>query len=62
MGDLKPMEQDIIKRRFGLDGSDEVTLQEIASSYGLSRERIRQIQEQALTKVRRSLSQEEQTA
>ncbi len=55
LSELKPMEQDIIKRRFGLDGADEVTLQEIASSYGLSRERIRQIQEQALTKVRHEI-------
>ena len=59
LGTLKPMEQDILTRRFGLDGEGEVTLQEIATSYGLSRERIRQIQEQALTKVRRTLEQEQ---
>jgi RNA polymerase primary sigma factor len=59
LGELKPMEQDILKRRFGLDGADEVTLQEIASSYGLSRERIRQIQEQALTKVRQNLEHDQ---
>jgi RNA polymerase primary sigma factor len=57
---LKPIEQDVIKRRFGLEGGDEVTLQEIASSYGLSRERIRQIQEQALSKVRKTLQQQEE--
>jgi RNA polymerase primary sigma factor len=56
---LKPIERDVLQRRFGLEGEDEVTLQEIASSYGLSRERIRQIQEQALSKVRRTLEQEQ---
>jgi RNA polymerase primary sigma factor len=50
---LKPIEADVLRRRFGLDNEREVTLQEIATEYGLSRERIRQIQEKALSKVRR---------
>src|SRR5690606_22185975 len=53
---LSPIEADVLKRRFGLDGRDEVTLQEIANNYGLSRERIRQIQEKALLKVRKTLN------
>ena len=52
---LKPIEADVLRRRFGLSGEREVTLQEIATDYGLSRERIRQIQEKALSKVRRTL-------
>jgi RNA polymerase primary sigma factor len=53
---LKPIEADVLRRRFGLDTDREVTLQEIASEYGLSRERIRQIQEKALSKVRRGMN------
>ena len=56
--DLKPMEADILKRRFGLDGQEEETLKQIGESYDLSRERIRQLQEQALGKVRKALKRE----
>lgn len=55
MSDLKPIEADVLRKRFGLDGLDEQTLKEIGESYSLSRERIRQIQEQALNKIRRAL-------
>ncbi len=55
---LKPIEAEVLRRRFGLNGEREVTLQEIASEHGLSRERIRQIQEKALSKVRRGLKVE----
>jgi len=57
--DLRPVEADVIRQRFGLDGDDEHTLQEIATQYGLSRERIRQIQEVALAKLRRSMQRRE---
>jgi RNA polymerase primary sigma factor len=52
---LSPIEADVLRRRFGLEGQTEVTLQEIADTYGLSRERIRQIQEKALLKVRKGV-------
>lgn len=55
MDELTPIECDILKRRFGLSGQEEATLKEIGEVYNLSRERIRQLQEQALTKVRRAL-------
>ena len=55
MGDLKPIESDVLRKRFGLSGNDEQTLKEIGENYSLSRERIRQIQEQALGKIRRAL-------
>jgi RNA polymerase primary sigma factor len=58
LGTLPPLEREVLERRFGLVGEDEVTLQRIAESHGLSRERIRQIQERALGKVRQSLQQE----
>ena len=40
--------QDIVTQRYGLDGEDEKTLAEVGISYGLSRERVRQIERQAL--------------
>ncbi len=52
---LRPMEAEILIRRFGLDGEDEATLKQIGMKYNLSRERIRQLQEQALGKLRRAL-------
>ncbi|MDY0003806.1 MAG: RNA polymerase sigma factor RpoD/SigA [Polyangia bacterium] len=55
MDELTPIECDILRRRFGLNGEDEATLKEIGEVYNLSRERIRQLQEQALGKVRRAL-------
>jgi len=54
--DLKPIEADILRQRFGLDDDRELTLKEIGAKYNLSRERIRQLQEQALTKMRRALA------
>jgi len=56
LGVLTPMEQKIIRWRYGLDGGEEMTLKEIGDFYNLSRERIRQLQEQALRKIRRHLA------
>jgi RNA polymerase primary sigma factor len=50
------MEQKIIRWRYGLDSGEEMTLKEIGDYYNLSRERIRQLQEQALRKIRRHLA------
>ena len=52
---LTPMEARILRWRFGLDEEDELTLKEIGDKYNLSRERIRQLQEQALGKIRRQI-------
>ncbi len=56
---LPPMEARILRWRFGLDNEDELTLKQIGDKYSLSRERIRQLQEQALKKLRRTLDSEE---
>jgi RNA polymerase primary sigma factor len=53
MKTLTPMEARIVRWRFGLDNEDGLTLKEIGDKYNLSRERIRQLQEQALGKMRR---------
>ena len=52
--ELEEKEREVIKLRFGLDGEDPKTLQEIGESMGLSRERIRQIESRAKEKLRRS--------
>ncbi len=54
---LSPMEARILRWRFGLDDEDELTLKEIGDKYNLSRERIRQLQEQALAKIRRQIKE-----
>jgi RNA polymerase primary sigma factor len=55
LGTLTPIESRIIRWRFGLDNEDELTLKEIGDKYNLSRERIRQLQEQAIGKIRRQM-------
>jgi len=54
VSDLDEKERDVIRMRFGLDGEDPRTLQEIGESLKLSRERIRQIESRAKEKLRRS--------
>ena len=48
---LTPKQQDILTRRYGLDGTEGMTLDAIGQSYGLTRERIRQIEKKALEKL-----------
>jgi RNA polymerase primary sigma factor len=56
MGDLKPIERDILRRRFLQEDPD--TLKIIGQEYNLSRERIRQLEAQGLHKLRRALGVE----
>ena len=51
---LSPREQDVLKFRFGWDNNRPKTLEEIGSRFALTRERIRQIEEKALEKLRSS--------
>jgi len=60
MKDLDPREVTILRYRFGLDGDDEKTLEEVGRKFGLTRERIRQIQEIALKKLRKKIEKLEQ--
>jgi RNA polymerase nonessential primary-like sigma factor len=46
----------VIMRRFGLDNDDPATLETLAEEMGVTRERIRQIQQEALIKLKRSFS------
>ena len=53
---LTAIEKDVVVKRFGIGNDEEMTLQQIADQYGRSRERIRQIQVQAVAKLRRLLA------
>jgi RNA polymerase primary sigma factor len=52
---LDPREATILRYRFGLDGGTERTLEEVGEKFGVTRERIRQIQNLALKKLRRMI-------
>ncbi len=49
---LTPKEQEILKLRFGIGGAEAQTLEEVGKRFALTRERIRQIEAQALRKLR----------
>ena len=52
---LDKREAEIIKLRFGLDGRDELTLEEVGQKFHVTRERIRQLEYLALTKMRKAM-------
>ncbi|MEZ4359246.1 MAG: sigma-70 family RNA polymerase sigma factor [Kofleriaceae bacterium] len=58
IGHLSPIEADVLTKRFGLGDDEERTFREIGDQYHLSRERIRQIQNGALDKLKRALERE----
>jgi len=53
MADLPEREQGILRRRFGLDGDEPETLGEIAQDLGITAERVRQLQNAALGRIKR---------
>jgi RNA polymerase primary sigma factor len=52
---LDTREATILRYRFGLDGGSEKTLEEVGAKFGVTRERVRQIQNLALKKLRRMI-------
>jgi RNA polymerase primary sigma factor len=56
---LDAREKKIISQRFGLDGGKPKTLEDVAKNFAVTRERIRQLQNVALAKLRRALSKKE---
>jgi RNA polymerase nonessential primary-like sigma factor len=55
LGELPAREQEVLRGRYGLDGREAETLEAIAERLGLTRERVRQIQQEALTHLRRRM-------
>ena len=53
---LSPREIQVIASYYGLGGSKPLTLEEIGEAYDLTRERVRQIKERAIRRMRKSLS------
>ena len=57
MGSLDNREAEVIRAYFGLDGQERRTLGEIGANLGVTRERVRQIRNRALGKLRRFFKQ-----
>ena len=56
MADLTPQQQEVISLRFGLEDGKELSLAKIGQRMSLSRERVRQLEHQALAQLRRRRS------
>lgn len=55
---LPEKQKEVVERRFGLNGRDISTLEQVGLDVGVTRERVRQIQVEALTKLRRILEKQ----
>ena len=58
LNEIEPREADILRLHYGLDGNKPMALREIGKQLGLTRERIRQIRRDALTKLYESMNDE----
>ena len=56
---LEPREAEIIRQRFGLGGERPETLEEVGRRFNITRERVRQLQNYALQKMRRAMANRE---
>jgi len=58
LNEIEPREADVLRLHYGLNGRKPMTLKEIGKKLGLTRERIRQIQRSALTKLYEYMNEE----
>lgn len=58
LSQLNEKQQEVVRRRFGLQGYEKSTLEEVGNSIGVTRERVRQIQMDALKRLRKILEKE----
>ena len=58
LSSLSPREQKVLQMRFGIDQETEYTLEEVGESFGLTRERIRQIEKEAIHKLRKPIQKQ----
>ena len=56
LGEMDAREAGVLRMRFGLDGEEPMTLKEIGDRLGLTRERVRQIENEALARLRDHMS------
>jgi RNA polymerase primary sigma factor len=59
LSEIDPREAEILTLRFGLDGNRPLTLEEVGRKFRVTRERVRQIQNIALTKLRRIMEKQD---
>jgi len=57
IGELPKKQQEVLARRFGLRGHERATLEEVGRAVGLTRERVRQIQVEALKRLRKVMEE-----
>ena len=55
---LKPREREILKLRYGLDGYEIHTLEEIGQKFNITRERVRQIEKKTLQNLKNRFNEE----
>lgn len=53
LGDLEERERNVMIMRFGLDDARPATLEEVGKAFGITRERVRQIEVKTIAKLRR---------
>lgn len=58
LGKLSQRHRDVVVRRFGLQGHDDGTLEKVGEEVGITRERVRQLQIEALGKLRRMMERD----
>jgi RNA polymerase primary sigma factor len=56
LGELRERDAMILRKHFGFDGEEPMTLEDIGAEMGITRERVRQIRDRALSRLRRSPS------
>jgi RNA polymerase nonessential primary-like sigma factor len=56
LDDLSPKQRLVIERRYGLSGQEPSTLEDLARELGLTRERVRQIQQEALSRLQQAIA------
>ena len=52
LDDLDDREKDVVRMRFGLDGTDPLTLEQVGKHFGVTRERVRQIEARTMSKLK----------
>lgn len=62
LAQLNEKQRQVVESRFGINGQDAATLEEVGESIGVTRERVRQIQVEALKRLRKILEREGMSA